>query len=213
MRRLNVTAFIWLVAAVSVGAWLATLGIRNIPIGISLASIKVVPTVVTIEGIVWWLFVRWGWKAKVLQGWFVRIPAIDGRWSGSLQSTWLDPATGQGIPDVPVEVEIKQTFDSVTCKVRSGEMTSQSTCAEFTEDPDGTVRLVYTYVSVPRSTVRDRSPMHYGTAMLTLATQGSDSLEGAYWTDRKTTGQMHLVKVAAVEGAPAGIAGAPIVNS
>lgn len=168
MERLNLSVFIWIVAGLSVAFWLATLGVLSIPISLSVESAKVVPTVVTIEGCLWWLFVRYGWKARVFRAWLVRLPVIAGSWEGLVQTTWRDPATGESPSEIPVEVEIKQTFDTVRCKVKSGQMTSQSQSAGITEDPDGTMRVVYTYVSVPDATVRDRSPMHHGTATLTI---------------------------------------------
>jgi hypothetical protein len=48
--------------------------------------------------------------------------------------------------------------------------------------------LTFVYFNKPDATVRDRSPMHYGTCRLVV--DNPLILTGDYYTDRKTTGSM-----------------------
>lgn len=49
-------------------------------------------------------------------------------------------------------------------------------------------QLTYCYLNVPQANVRERSAMHYGTAMLCV--ENPEELKGQYFSDRKTTGDM-----------------------
>lgn len=49
-------------------------------------------------------------------------------------------------------------------------------------------QLIYFYLNVPQAKVRDRSSIHYGTALLSI--ENPEKLQGQYFTDRKTTGDM-----------------------
>lgn len=52
-------------------------------------------------------------------------------------------------------------------------------------------QLTYCYLNVPQANVRDRSAIHYGTALLCI--EDPEEIKGQYFTDRKTTGDMHFV--------------------
>jgi SMODS-associating 2TM, beta-strand rich effector domain len=40
------------------------------------------------------LFDVWLWRLKLLQGWFVKRPVLNGTWRAEIRSNWVDPATG-----------------------------------------------------------------------------------------------------------------------
>ena len=52
--------------------------------------------------------------------------------------------------------------------------------------------LVYSYISNPIQTVKERSPQHYGTIAFDIIEKPERKLIGEYWADRKTTGQVEL---------------------
>lgn len=60
-------------------------------------------------------------------------------------------------------------------------------------DRDGENVLTYTYINRPKTEVRDRSEIHYGTAILSI-TDNYEILEGVYYTDRNTAGDMVLCR-------------------
>lgn len=152
--------------------------------------VSVVSTAVTWTVILRLLFVKWMWKWKILR--FLeqvhKVPCLEGKWIGEYHST--------GNPNTPpdrlkgvAEVEICQP-DIHTIKVvrKSEESTSRSFGEEINVSNDGLTHLTYTYLSEPKATVRDRSPISYGAARLSFTKGERQKLEGNYWTDQKTTG-------------------------
>ncbi len=76
----------------------------------------------------------------------------------------------------------------------SAESSSWSNTAQISEDDDsGTLRLSYNYTNRPKAAIRERSEIHDGAAILRIIKAPTLTLEGEYWTSRKTTGDMRLI--------------------
>lgn len=72
-------------------------------------------------------------------------------------------------------------------------MASYSYIEGFTLDRDKQVRqLAYSYTSKPKPSVKERSTPHDGTIVFDLIGMPVSKLEGRYWTDRETTGEITL---------------------
>ncbi len=141
----------------------------------------------------WVLFTLYAWKWPIFRNWLVPFPCIEGTWEGEIQSTWIDPETGQVPGPIPAILTIKQSFIRLSCVMRTAEMTSRSYFADFWLDSDEQLRkLGYCYASTPSVTVRDRSQPHDGTMVLELIGDPVKKLRGSYWTTRKTTGEVTL---------------------
>ncbi|VYT63219.1 hypothetical protein [Clostridium paraputrificum] len=84
-------------------------------------------------------------------------------------------------------LKIKQTLLTLKIIFISDESRSKSVCYSI-DDLYGEKRLTYCYLNEPNASVRNRSSIHYGTAMLCL--DDTNELIGQYFTDRKTTGDM-----------------------
>ena len=54
--------------------------------------------------------------------------------------------------------------------------------------------LIYNYINEPDVTIRGRSQIHYGTAKLRYKEEDG-ALEGNYWTDRKSVGDIFLTRI------------------
>src|SRR3712207_1102068 len=54
-------------------------------------------------------FVLYGWKWRIFRTWLVPYPDLNGTWQGTIQTTWVDPQTGQPPGPIPVILSIKQT--------------------------------------------------------------------------------------------------------
>jgi hypothetical protein len=69
---------------------------------------------------------------------------------------------------------------------------SRSITADFVIDRENQIcKLVYTYQNDSNQIMREKSPIHYGTATLDIQEKnGKILLCGDYWTDRKTTGYL-----------------------
>lgn len=135
---------------------------------------------------------RWVWripKLSLVHG----VPNLNGTWKGELTSLWTDPKTGEAPAALPVVVVVRQTYTSVTVTTFTEESTSVSVAAGLTTEPDGRHVLASMYRNEPKLTAQERSRPHHGGVRLTLAGD-EDKLEGHYWTDRATSGEMKLVR-------------------
>jgi hypothetical protein len=124
---------------------------------------------------------------------FVGRPFIGGTWRGILASHWVDPKTGQRIPPDPeVYMVIRQTFWSVSARLITRESKSYSMVATVDSEGDSQFTLLAIYRNTPRASVRDRSPIHHGSLMVDISGDPPTRLEGFYWTDRKTMGELEF---------------------
>lgn len=124
------------------------------------------------------------WKCKYINKYIAKTPVLHKKYSGTFESSY-DNKVRSG------ELYIKQTFLKVTVTFKTGESFSDSILASI-EEIHGVERLVYTYINEPRGELRDRSPLHYGTASLRI---NKNSLQGDYYNDRKFTGSMKMKSV------------------
>lgn len=136
---------------------------------------------------------RWVWKWKAAQA----IPGVSrnlsGTWRAQLESFWIDPATGKSPARKTVYLVIRQTSSTVTVTLISDESKSKSTLARVVHE-NGSWLLHYVYTNEPRLQVRGNSPIHHGSAVLSVSGSPANRLEGGYWTDRDSKGQLKLTK-------------------
>lgn len=128
-----------------------------------------------------WVYEKWLWRWLS----FGVIPILKAHYEGTMKSS-----CDNKIRDVSLSV--KQTFLGISITFKTGESKSTSVCASF-ENINGEKRLVYTYFNTPHSEHRERSPLHIGTAMLSV--ENINELTGEYYTDRNTTGDLALKAV------------------
>jgi len=153
--------------------------------------LQLVPTTVTIELVIVWLFTKWIWRWKILHPWFVVTPDLSGKWEGKLHYVWNGT---EG--DRNASVTIIQSFNHIVVKLGTEESISRSVAASFDIDERrGVSDLYYTYINEPLVTIQDRSKIHYGTTRLVFDLHNPTTLTGEYWTSRETKGLMSLTKV------------------
>lgn len=111
---------------------------------------------------------------------FESTPKFAKRYTGTLKSTYDHIERNASL-------EIKQTLLSVHVTLITGESKSKSLSASI-DEVLGEMQLTYCYLNTPKSEYRHRSEIHYGTA--TLSAANPMLLEGQYYTDRNTTGDM-----------------------
>lgn len=114
---------------------------------------------------------------------FEKTPKLAKRYVGSLKSSY-DNIERKAV------LEIRQTLMSVHITLTTDESKSNSLSASIDEIL-GEMQLTYCYLNTPKSEFRHRSEIHYGTAMLSITNPAS--LDGQYYTNRKTTGDMSFV--------------------
>jgi hypothetical protein len=148
-----------------------------------------ISTTISINIVIWMIFIAWAWKWKIFHPWLVPFPNLSGEWSGFITSKW----TGQELSPIPTDVSITQTFFNIQLIIKTSESRSYSIGASFDIDKErGYQQIFYSYLNTPKSGVRDRSEIHYGSTLLTFEGNKVTKMEGEYWTDRETTGEMTL---------------------
>ena len=193
MKNIRKEILVWIQLTSFVVIWVAVLFFSGNSLKIGWEAIKKLPDVVTIYVLLVLIFTNWAWRLPIFKGWLVPFPDLQGTWKGTLQSTWIDPATSQKIQPKDVMLVIKQTFSNISCVMYTDESNSFSNTAQINQDDDsGIFRLSYNYINRSKANVRDRSAIHDGAAILKVITEPEKSLEGEYWTSRKTTGDISV---------------------
>lgn len=124
-----------------------------------------------------------------LTRWVFKLPDIRGTWAATLRPSELpDGVTSES--EIPAYIVIRHTLSDITVDMFTEEGTSHSTSAAIAST-NGTRYLVYTYRGDPRDSVRHRSPVHDGATKLRISLD-SHTLEGRYWTDRMSRGELVL---------------------
>jgi len=125
----------------------------------------------------------------------VKRPRIGGTWVGILSpaSESRIPAEGNRGP-IPAAIVIEQTYWSIGVTLMTAESSSQSTSTSLRADPSSPGRrvLAYTYLNEPKQEHRTRSPAHAGASQLRVVGRLPKQLNGTYWTDRLTAGDMEF---------------------
>jgi hypothetical protein len=186
IKKKHFTALI----AIGVIVWAAVLHFGGVPL--YLALLKPFSWVVTVVAFAWEGFDRWAWRWKLLHPWFVARPDLQGTWKGELRSDWNAPGSGGAMPSVEAYMVVRQTYSTIDLRLFTAESASDVLAAHVVEDAVGLHTVAATYRNVPRMLRRSQSPMHYGAVLLQVRGDPAVSLDGAYWTDRGTKGEIDL---------------------
>ncbi len=195
MNKIKFNLEIWIVIVSILGIWFALLFFNNTPLSFSYEALSKIGNSIAIFGAGYIIFRKWLWKWPLINL-IVKYPDLSGTWEGSLQTNWKNPETGEVPGPIPMALVIKQTFDSISCVMYTQESTSFSNAAMLYEDDgSGVQRLSYNYMNTPDTTLRGRSAIHYGAAVLRIINENSKyKLTGEYWTSRNTAGSISLAK-------------------
>jgi len=186
--RIFAFAILGLAFIVYVIIFLLTQNLDNIDFHKAISHIS---TTISINIIIWTIFITWAWKWKIFYPWLVPFPNLSGEWEGLIISNWKD----KELDPIPTEITITQNFFNIQVKIKTKESRSYSIGASFDIDAErGFQQLIYTYLNTPKAGVRDRSEIHYGSTILHFDGFKVTKMEGEYWTDRETTGEVTLTK-------------------
>lgn len=119
------------------------------------------------------------WRYDPLLKW----PVLYKNYIGTIKSNY-DGATRN------ISVRVKQSLFSVHVFLKTEESNSKAITADIV-NRDAEYVLCYSYLNHPKAEVRDRSEIHYGTTILRIE-ERAKQLEGVYFTDRNTTGDICL---------------------
>ncbi|QNR09097.1 hypothetical protein [Macrococcoides canis] len=90
-----------------------------------------------------------------------------------------------------IEVSIEQSYLFSRVYLKTNEISSSSLTSSIVNE-NGESVLYYTYITNPKDKYSESNPINRGTARLVINNKG---LEGGYWTNRKTTGDIILNKI------------------
>ena len=136
---------------------------------------------------------RWLWRLPLLRHLDAVPPKISGTWRGTLESAWVDPATGATPPSKTVYLVVQQRYSFIAVVLRTDESLSHSTLARITTS-DGIASLDYMYLGQPDILIEDRSRMHHGATSLQISGSPCTRLRGRYWTDRDSKGALDFTE-------------------
>jgi hypothetical protein len=185
---------LWIQIVTIIVIWVALIYVSQGTLAIGWEAVKRIPDVVVIYGAAYFAFTRWLWRWSALSGWLIPFPDLQGTWTGHLTSTWVNPATGGTPSPIPMSLVIRQSFTTMSLTMHTLESTSVSTAVSFdgSSQADSVKLISYMYSNQPRVSVRHRSELHDGAALLRVASGPPMSLQGEYWTSRRTSGEMSL---------------------
>jgi SMODS-associating 2TM, beta-strand rich effector domain len=149
-------------------------------------SLKVYSISVTTVGLLLLAHDRWLWRLRVLR--FGR-PRLAGTWRGKLTSTYVAP-DGTEFKELLVHLLVRQTFTMVSATLMTERSESEATATALRRGPDGRWHLSWTYLNVPRPSERDVSAPHHGACDLVVGGARGERLQGRYFTDRRSDGEI-----------------------
>jgi len=157
MKNINLKPFIFILLVFSGVVWFGIASASGLNMQSFIDFMRPIPKVVTADLLLVGVFMKWGWRWKRLQGWLIPFPDLNGTWEGHIQTNWKD-MNGNTPGPIPVILSIKQSFTRLSCVMRTAEMESHSYTEGFCIDKDAQVRrLCYSYMSRPKTALRDRA--------------------------------------------------------
>ncbi len=142
-----------------------------------------------------------GWKAFDNYLWrtwpckkFVRVPDINGTWRAVLQTSYEDPQTCERKGPIDAYIAVRQTFTSLSIRLMTVDGHESSLVASSLDiQRDGTTYIYGVYQGVPNILDRSKvSAIHYGSFKYKAIGTPVTHIAGHYWTDRNTSGSIHL---------------------
>lgn len=193
MKNFRLKNSVYLLVFISAISWYVLALLLNVDISIVKDFFGLVPQIVTIDLFIIFIFTKWGWRFKVFRGWLVLFPDLNGTWIGNIYSDWINPETGEGVKPIPVMLTMYQSFSHISCIMHTGEMKSFSFAEGFNIDEDKQIKqIAYIYTSKPRIIINQRSLPHDGSIVFDIIESPEKKLNGRYWTERKTKGEIIL---------------------
>ena len=188
IERVHVQSFV----AFTIGVWLVVLWVQGMPV-LSWKFVRPFSLVVALALGAAWGFERYAWAWPVFRDWYIKRPDLRGTWKVVLESSWVDPDTGEPKGEVTGYMVVRQTLSSLSMRMLTVESKSKVVAHGIERDSDGVYSLSAIYRNEPAIELQStRSPIHHGSFHLEIHGAYPTALEGHYWTDRTTRGSMRL---------------------
>jgi hypothetical protein len=193
LKNIRDEAQFWVQAVAFIVAWAIVLEATKTPFEVNTEALRLLPEAVTVYACFHLLFVVWFWKIPLLRGWLVPLPNLTGTWKGTLTSTWQGNSESTPLTR-DITLIIRQKFSSISCVLYTAESFSESDAAVLKDGGESGVPILsYNYQNTPKVSVRQKSNVHLGAVVLRLHTSPNNRiLQGEFWTNRQTAGDMEL---------------------
>ncbi|MGE3844919.1 MAG: hypothetical protein AB7I50_25420 [Vicinamibacterales bacterium] len=133
------------------------------------------------------VFERWIWRWRIFRGWLVKQPDIQGTWRVKITPTSVDSVPIDGV------MVVRQSFSKVSARLFTKESSSYLISQNWVPMDDGLYQLAAVYQNTPGVSLRgQRSEIHLGSFLLDIRGDPPESIDGHYWTDRGTRGDIEL---------------------
>lgn len=188
ISKIHLSVLVWAIA----GLWVLSLALDGTQVSTGL--FKPCSTIVTVLGLLLLAFDKWLWRFRLLHPWFVDRPYIRGTWKGRLTSQWIDPKTNHPLGPIDAYLVVRQTFSSIHLRLITRQSSSESFANNIPKEPDGVYKIASIYRNTPKIANRVISEIHHGGVILQVLGDPVHALEGHYWTDRGTLGELRFVE-------------------
>jgi hypothetical protein len=184
-------ALLWIIVAISAVVYLIGLLLLNKPAGTVILSLS--GMAVTVASMVLYAFDRFLWiYLRRLPG--VRLifkhPVLQGTWKGAFHSSYVYSETGEEAAPTEAYLVVRQTYSALHIGFFSSRSSSESLACDLKKKSDGRYEVYTTYESKTPVLSRGTSPIHHGGMILNVIGDSVSALEGWYWTDRETSGEV-----------------------
>lgn len=186
---MKLRAAIYVLLVIAVAVWCLVLYLRQVPISWEmLTPFGLTSGIVSAAAVA---FDRYFWRWRHFRGWLVERPFYGGTWKATIHSTYK--VKGQRIAPKTVYVVIRQTLTSLSFRLYSDRAKSSSIAESIYKDGTDLFGLSVSYHSVPEINERNGiSEIHFGSALFMHLDYDIESIDGHYFTDRKTAGSLVL---------------------
>lgn len=161
---------------------------------VSVQWLRLLPTLSTISFIIIYIFNKWIWKIPFLYPYIISTPNLQGTWKGYIKSSWANPDTDETIPQIEAYLAITQTFSSIQARLMTTESSSDLIIGKLYQNTQemSVISIVGIYHNTSKILRRESNPMHYGSIIIQVQGNSDFTLEGEYWTDRFTKGEIQF---------------------
>lgn len=171
-----------LVIGLAAALWLGMAVALKAPV--DAAWLKPAGAVMSVVVLLLLAFDRWLWKW--LPAALTKRPHIHGTWKAELHYQWPE---GPPTQRKPCYLTVRQTYSTLTVNMHFDISDSESRSAAIVT-ANGKQSLWWSYWSAAKTLHREDNPPHRGGAELVIASKPAPRMQGDYWTERKTRGQL-----------------------
>jgi hypothetical protein len=118
---------------------------------------------------------------------------LRGTWQVKLQSNQKDPVTNLYVNPTITYLVLRQKLLTLNARMFTSDSTSDFIATRIKKAKDGTYNYIAVYRNESNISVRDNSPMHYGALLLSIQLGLATNLDGHYWTDAGSQGELRSV--------------------